>query len=186
MPDYLAGYADRHGFPILTDTRATRLVPYDGGLAAHTTQGILYARRVVVATGAFHVPLPPNIHRVLLRTGAAQLGVPASHRSAQGSGRAPSLGTNRKRLREAGVDFRPDYSLIDAPAATLNAGTPRHDGGRSLACPGCGSSGCPGNAPVGQRAVRRVTAVPAHLAHIPARVGNPGLSRGVRRRLLLG
>jgi glycine/D-amino acid oxidase-like deaminating enzyme len=57
VADYLAGYADRHGFAILTDTRVTRLVPYDGGLAAHTTQGILYARRVVVATGAFQVPL---------------------------------------------------------------------------------------------------------------------------------
>ena len=62
VADYLAGYAARHGFPILTGTRVTRLVPYDGRLAAHTTQGIVYARRVVVATGAFQVPLVPTIN----------------------------------------------------------------------------------------------------------------------------
>jgi len=61
VADYLAGYADRHAFAILTDTRVTRLIPYDGGLAAHTTQGVAYARRVVVATGAFQVPLVPAI-----------------------------------------------------------------------------------------------------------------------------
>jgi len=61
VADYLAEYADRHGFPILTNTRVTRLVPYDGGLAAHTTHGVVYARRVVVATGAFQVPLVPAI-----------------------------------------------------------------------------------------------------------------------------
>jgi putative flavoprotein involved in K+ transport len=61
VADYLAGYADKQAFPILTDTRVTRLVPYDEGLVAHTTQGIVYARRVVVATGAFQVPLLPKI-----------------------------------------------------------------------------------------------------------------------------
>jgi len=61
VADYLACYADRHAFPILTDTRVTRLVPYDGGLAADTTHGVVYARRVVVATGAFQVPLVPAI-----------------------------------------------------------------------------------------------------------------------------
>lgn len=58
---YLNGYAHRHAFPILTDTRVTRLVPYADGLAAHTTRGVVYARRVVVATGAFHVPSLPRI-----------------------------------------------------------------------------------------------------------------------------
>jgi putative flavoprotein involved in K+ transport len=73
VADYLAGYADRQAFPILTDTRVTRLVPYDGGLAAHTTQGILYARRVVVATGAFQVPLLPKID--------GAFSIPAEHSS---------------------------------------------------------------------------------------------------------
>lgn len=73
VADYLASYADRHAFPILTDTRVTRLVPYDGGLAAHTSQGILYARRVVVATGAFQVPVVPAIE--------GSFSVPAVHSS---------------------------------------------------------------------------------------------------------
>src|SRR3954451_7960983 len=61
VADYLAGYAHRHAFPILTDTRVSRLIPYAGGLAAHTTRGVVHARRVVVATGAFHVPFLPVI-----------------------------------------------------------------------------------------------------------------------------
>ena len=61
VADYLAGYADRHAFPILNETRVSRLVPYPGGLAAHTNPGIVYARRVVVATGAFQVPVLPAI-----------------------------------------------------------------------------------------------------------------------------
>jgi putative flavoprotein involved in K+ transport len=61
VADYLAAYADRHGFLVLTSTRVTRLVPYDGGLAAHTTQGVLHARRVVVATGPFHTPFIPAV-----------------------------------------------------------------------------------------------------------------------------
>src|SRR3954463_6506678 len=39
VADYLAAYASRHASPVLTNTRVTRLVPYDGGLAAHTSQG---------------------------------------------------------------------------------------------------------------------------------------------------
>jgi len=73
VADYLADYADRHAFPILTDTRVTRLVPHDGGFAAHTTRGVLHARRVVVATGAFHVPFQPSID--------GSFAVPARHSS---------------------------------------------------------------------------------------------------------
>ena len=61
VADYLAAYADRNGFLILTGTRVCRLVPYDGGFAAHTTQGILHARHVVVATGAFQTPHVPTL-----------------------------------------------------------------------------------------------------------------------------
>ena len=70
---YLAGYAHRHAFPIQSETRVTRLVPSAGGLAAHTTQGVVYARRVVVATGAFHVPFLPAV--------AGSVSVPAVHSS---------------------------------------------------------------------------------------------------------
>lgn len=61
VADYLAAYANRHGFLILTNTRVSRLLPCDGGLAAHTTQGVLHARRVVVATGPFQVPNVPAV-----------------------------------------------------------------------------------------------------------------------------
>lgn len=241
VADYLAGYAARHGFPILSDTRVTRLVPYDGGLAAHTTQGIVYARRVVVATGAFQVPLLPNIDgsfsvpavhsseyrrptdlpegRVLV-VGAANSGLQIAEELVRSrevvlalSANPPAVpqqllgrdlfwwltrlglmdkgsdswlakrmrargdlvvGTNRRTLRAAGVDFRPrlvgasaraasfadgssihvdsvvwatgfrpDYSWIDAPAVTDGAGTPRHEGGRSLAVPGLWFLGLP-------------------------------------------
>jgi len=39
--------------------------------------------------------------------------------------------------------FRPDYTWIDAPEATDDAGVPRHDGGRSLAVPGLWFLGLP-------------------------------------------
>jgi len=241
VADYLSGYADRHAFPIQTDTRVTRLAPYDGGLAAHTNQGVLYARRVVVATGAFQVPVLPNIDgsfsapavhssqyrrptdlpegRVLVVGGAnsgLQIAEELVHDRAVvlASGSNPPavpqrllgrdlfwwltrlglmdkgtdsrlakrmrargdlvVGTSRKALQKAGVDvrprlvsasggtasfadgssidvasvvwatgFRPDYSWIDAPAVTDDAGTPRHDGGRSLAVAGLWFLGLP-------------------------------------------
>ncbi len=70
---YLTDYAHRHAFPILTDTRVTRLVPSAGGLAAHTTSGVVHARRVVVATGAIHVRFLPAVD--------GSFSVPASHSS---------------------------------------------------------------------------------------------------------
>jgi putative flavoprotein involved in K+ transport len=73
VADYLAGYAKRHAFPIQTNTRVTRLVPYDGGLAVHTTQGIMRARQVVVATGAFQIPVVPALD--------GSFSVPALHSS---------------------------------------------------------------------------------------------------------
>jgi aspartate racemase len=51
----------------------SRLVPYAGGLAAHTTHGVVHARRVVVATGAFHVPFLPAVD--------GSFSVPALHSS---------------------------------------------------------------------------------------------------------
>jgi putative flavoprotein involved in K+ transport len=238
---YLTDYAHRHTFPILTDTRVTRLVPYDDGFTAHTTRGTLNARTVVVATGAFHVPKVPSIDgslavptlhsseyrrptdlpegRVLV-VGGANSGLQLAEELARGrevviaSGSNPPsvpqrplghdlfwwltrlglmdkgpdsrlakrmrargdlvVGTSRRALRKAGVDFRPrlvaasgrtatfadgssvevdsvvwatgfrpDYSWIDAPSLTDSGGTPRHDGGRSLAVPGLWFLGLP-------------------------------------------
>ena len=61
VADYLTAYAERHAFPVLTSTSVTRLVPYDGGFAAHTSQGVLRARQVVVATGAFQHRQVPEV-----------------------------------------------------------------------------------------------------------------------------
>lgn len=61
VADFLADYADGNGFPVLTGTRVTRLSVHEAGFAAHTTQGVLHARQVVVATGAFHTPNVPRV-----------------------------------------------------------------------------------------------------------------------------
>jgi putative flavoprotein involved in K+ transport len=74
VADFLAAYADRHGLLVLTNTRVERLVPHARGFTAHTTQGVLDARRVVVATGPFQVPFVPAVD------GAFE--VPALHSSA--------------------------------------------------------------------------------------------------------
>jgi putative flavoprotein involved in K+ transport len=60
VADYLASYATRHALPVLTSTRVTALTPYDGGFVARTTQGMLRARQVVVATGPFQIPFVPQ------------------------------------------------------------------------------------------------------------------------------
>lgn len=74
VADFLASYADTHAFPILTNTRVDRLTRHEHGFAAHTTQGVLNGRQVVVATGAFHVPAVPAL--------AHELTVPHLHSSA--------------------------------------------------------------------------------------------------------
>jgi putative flavoprotein involved in K+ transport len=62
VADYLASYAETHAIPVLTGTRVTRLESTaDGHFVAHTTQGRLTARQVVIATGAFHHPYVPTI-----------------------------------------------------------------------------------------------------------------------------
>lgn len=190
VADYLAAYADRHGFLILHNTRVTRLSPCDGGFAAHTTQGVLHARRVVVATGAFHVPFVPTVDgsfdvaalhssdyrrpadlpqgRILV-VGGANSGLQIAEELAAtrevllSSGTNPPavpqrllgrdlfwwltrlglmdkgpdsrlakrmrargdlvVGTRRKALRAAGVDFRPRLAAADGGTATFADGT---------------------------------------------------------------
>ncbi|HET8598876.1 MAG TPA: FAD-dependent oxidoreductase, partial [Segeticoccus sp.] len=61
VADFLASYADQHAFPVLAGTRVVRLAQHEDGFAAHTTQGVLHARQVVVATGPFQAPHVPTL-----------------------------------------------------------------------------------------------------------------------------
>ena len=61
VADYLAAYAQEHDVPVLTSTRVTRLCVTPEGFTAHTVGGVIRARQVVVATGAFHRPHVPSI-----------------------------------------------------------------------------------------------------------------------------
>jgi putative flavoprotein involved in K+ transport len=61
VADYLAAYADRFGLPVLLNTAVTRLEQLPDRFAVHTTQGMLRARQVVVATGPFQNPVVPPI-----------------------------------------------------------------------------------------------------------------------------
>ena len=65
VADYLQAYAARFELPVLLSTAVTRLErdPDDDGgrFVAHTSQGVLRARQVVVATGPFQTPVIPGI-----------------------------------------------------------------------------------------------------------------------------
>ncbi|HET7668659.1 MAG TPA: NAD(P)/FAD-dependent oxidoreductase [Mycobacterium sp.] len=74
VADFLGTYAERHSLPVLTGTRVHRLEPHYGGFAAHTSQGVLTARQVVVATGPFQKPFVPRVE--------GTFGVPQLHSSA--------------------------------------------------------------------------------------------------------
>jgi putative flavoprotein involved in K+ transport len=61
VADYLRMYAETHAFPILTGTPVQRLRPTAEGFEAVTSQGMLRARQVVVATGPFQRPHVPKL-----------------------------------------------------------------------------------------------------------------------------
>jgi putative flavoprotein involved in K+ transport len=61
VADYLARYADAFHLPVLLNCAVTRLTREGGIFAVHTSQGVLRARQVVVATGAFHHPVTPAL-----------------------------------------------------------------------------------------------------------------------------
>ena len=75
VADFLASYAERNAFPILTSTAVTRVIRQAAGFAVHTTQGTIAARQVVVATGAFQQPYIPALSRSFA-------GVPQQHSAA--------------------------------------------------------------------------------------------------------
>ena len=65
VADYLQAYAARFELPVLLGTTVTRLErvreDHDDRFVAHTSQGALRARQVVVATGPFQTPVTPAI-----------------------------------------------------------------------------------------------------------------------------
>lgn len=65
VADYLADYAERNAFPILSGTTVTRVVRTGEEFDVHTTGGKFRARQVVVASGACHVPQTPALARDL-------------------------------------------------------------------------------------------------------------------------
>jgi putative flavoprotein involved in K+ transport len=62
---YLQTYAARFELPILLNTRVTRLGRDGDRFAVETSQGLLHARQVVVATGPFQTPATPAISAAL-------------------------------------------------------------------------------------------------------------------------
>jgi putative flavoprotein involved in K+ transport len=59
VADYLASYATSFELPVQVDCAVTRLEHLGDRFAAHTNQGTLQARQVVVATGPFQYPAVP-------------------------------------------------------------------------------------------------------------------------------
>jgi putative flavoprotein involved in K+ transport len=57
---YLSDYATRFELPVLRRCRVHRVERTGDHYAVHTSQGMLRARQVVVATGAFHRPVTPT------------------------------------------------------------------------------------------------------------------------------
>jgi putative flavoprotein involved in K+ transport len=61
VADYLAGYAARFCLPVALSTRVLRLSRSDELFLVHTERGVVSARQVVVATGAFQRPALPGV-----------------------------------------------------------------------------------------------------------------------------
>ncbi|HEU5037440.1 MAG TPA: NAD(P)/FAD-dependent oxidoreductase [Nocardioides sp.] len=61
VADYLQAYAARFELPVLLSTGVDRLERDGERFAVHTTQGLLHARQVVVATGPFQTPAVPAL-----------------------------------------------------------------------------------------------------------------------------
>jgi putative flavoprotein involved in K+ transport len=61
VADYLQAYAARFELPVLLGTRVDRLHRAGDGFVVPTSQGVLHARQVVVATGPFQTPVAPAV-----------------------------------------------------------------------------------------------------------------------------
>jgi len=72
MAEYLESYAGSFALPVRLGIKATRLSPRADGFELDTTEGVIHANQVVIATGAFPTPrvppaatqLDPAIHQV--------------------------------------------------------------------------------------------------------------------------
>lgn len=80
VADFLASYAERNAFPILTSTTVTRMIRQAVGFAVHTTQGTIAARQV-------SAPAPASS---CLRTVSPEARSSWAARSAHGPARSPS------------------------------------------------------------------------------------------------
>jgi putative flavoprotein involved in K+ transport len=65
VADYLAAYAARFELPVLLNAAVTRLSRERDHFSVHTSQGILTAQQVIVATGPFQRPVVPAAARQL-------------------------------------------------------------------------------------------------------------------------
>ncbi|MFP5346412.1 MAG: flavin-containing monooxygenase [Actinomycetes bacterium] len=62
VADYLQAYVERFDLPVRLGSRVTRLSRADSGFVVRTSDSLLHARQVVVATGAFQSPaVPPSL-----------------------------------------------------------------------------------------------------------------------------
>jgi len=59
--EFVAGYAVRNSAPVVTQTAVTRVAPAAGGYRVSTTGGDWLCRAVVLASGAFNVPVIPRL-----------------------------------------------------------------------------------------------------------------------------
>jgi putative flavoprotein involved in K+ transport len=101
------------------------------------------------------------------RKGLRDAGVNFRPRLVQASGRTATFADGTEIDVDAEVratGFRPDYTWIDAPAVTDEAGMPRHDGGRSLTVPGLWFLGLPWQRSRGSALLGFVQRDAAHLA----------------------
>ena len=58
---FVSGYADGNAAPVITQTGVTRVEPAAGGYRVSTTRGDWLCRAVVLASGAFNVPVIPPL-----------------------------------------------------------------------------------------------------------------------------
>jgi putative flavoprotein involved in K+ transport len=129
VADFLACYAERNAFPILTSTTVTRLTRQAACYAVHTTQGTIAARQVVVATGAFQQPHVPALSHSF--AGVPQLHSAAYRRPADlPSGRVLVVGAANSGLQIA-EDLLATHPVTVAVGATPPS-VPQRIAGRDL------------------------------------------------------
>ncbi len=137
----VARYADQIAAPIALDTVVRRLTArHGGGFRLETSQGVIDAREVVVATGNFHVPRVPTIGA------STPLPMTACH--------SPSTRRNSPRSISATPACLPSSgrpaTVSTTSGSTCRSGTSRDSRGSdaaSVTCPASTSSAFYGSTP---------------------------------------